>query len=108
VPVPSRPVANPEEMNPPQNASLYGCPDDCVDHPVWEIRRLLDEHRRGLINVGGISVKLSYQDPRVFLEAEQLGVPLFLLEANKPLPGDKEYGMPQPTGFIGVDQAYLG
>eukprot|EP00977_Amphora_coffeiformis_P000770 scaffold162_cov176-Amphora_coffeaeformis.AAC.30 len=100
-----RPVINPTLWNPPQaDESIYEGMAECV----WEIRRLLDEHRRGLLNVGGISAKCSYEDPSVFAEAEALGVPLFLMGVNQPFPGEPQYDMFQPTGFIGTDQAFLG
>lgn len=100
-----RPIISPTKWNPPQpDSSIFGDMRECI----WEIRRLLNEHRQGLINVGGISAKCSYEDPTVFAEAEALGVPLFLLGANQPFPDEEEYHMLQPTGFIGTDQGFLG
>jgi hypothetical protein len=99
-----RPIIKTDKMNPPQPSSLFNGSGDAV----WEVRRILEEHRQGRINVAGISAKLSYQDPEVFNEARELGVPIFLMGINKPYPGENEYYMPQPTGFIGTDQAFLG
>jgi hypothetical protein len=100
-----RPAIKPEKWNPPQaDKSIFNGSEECV----WFIRLLLDEVRRGLITVGGISAKCSYQDPAVFEEAAALGVPLFLMGINKPYEGELEYDWPQPTGFIGTDQAFLG
>jgi hypothetical protein len=99
-----RPIIKTNKMNPPQPESLFQGMGDAV----WEVRRILEEHRQGRINVAGISAKLSYQDPEVFNEARELGVPIFLMGINKPYSGEKEYNMPQPTGFIGTDQAFLG
>jgi hypothetical protein len=99
-----RPMIKTSKMNPPQPTSLY----DGFHESVWEVRRILEEHRQGRINVGGISAKLSYQDPELFEEARELGVPIFLMGVNKPYPGEPEYNFPQPTGFIGTDQAFLG
>jgi len=111
-----RPIIWGDKMNPPllledgtRDDSIFQGTHQCV----WEIRRLLNEHKQGLINVGGISVKCTYADPDVFAEAEELGVPLFLLGLNKPdperVPSEAEFVQgPQPTGFIGTDQAFLG
>ena len=100
-----RPIIKPQKWNPPQpDASIFNGTAEFV----WEIRRLLDEHRRGLINVGGISAKATYHDPRIFDEAKEMGIPIFLVGINKPLPGEKEYSLSQPTDFIGTNQAFLG
>jgi hypothetical protein len=99
-----RPIIKTDKMNPPQPESLFNGMADAV----WEVRRVLEEHRQGRINVGGISAKLSYQDPEVFNEARELGVPIFLMGDNQPYPDEMEYIVPQPTGFIGTDEAFVG
>jgi len=100
-----RPIINANKFNPPQaDDNIF----QGMSEAVWEVRRLLAEHLNGTINVGGISAKLSYQDPAVFDEARALGVPIFLMGVNKPYAGEPEYEFSQPTGFIGTDQAGVG
>jgi hypothetical protein len=99
-----RPIIKTHKMNPPQPESLFNGMIDAV----WEVRRILEEHRQGRINVAGISAKLSYQDPEVFNEARKLGIPIFLMGVNKPYPDENESNMPQPTGFIGTEEAFVG
>ena len=101
-----RPILSPTKFNPPyeHGTALYQGMAECV----WEIRRLLQEHRQGLIRVGGISAKCSYEDQTLFTEAEELGIPLFLIGVNQPFPDEAFAVGPQPTGFVGSDLAYLG
>ena len=79
-----------------------------MHHCSWEIRRILDEHRRGVIDLGGISAKCDFRHPQIYDEARELGVPIFLLGANPLTPEDEEYGVPEPEGYIGTDQVFLG
>ena len=53
----------------------------------WETRRVLDEHRKGLINLAGVSTRCSMRDPDIYDEARELGVPVFVTNMNPPKPG---------------------
>lgn len=66
-----------------------------MHHCSWEIRRILDEHRRGLIKLGGISAKCDLRHPEIYDEARELRVPVFLMEKNAPKLGDEDYGKPE-------------
>mmetsp|Transcript_19639 Transcript_19639/g.47404 ORF Transcript_19639/g.47404 Transcript_19639/m.47404 type:complete len:848 (-) Transcript_19639:23-2566(-) len=79
-----------------------------MHHCSWETRRALDEHRRGLIKLAGISTRCGMQDPLIYEEARQLGVTVFVNGMNPPVPGQEEYGWPEPDGFIGVDEELYG
>lgn len=88
----------------PKNSGVYGGTHHCS----WEIRRVLDEHRRGLIKLGGVAAACDFRHPAIYNEAREIGVPIFLVNKNRPEPGDNEYGLPEPDGYVGVDSRQLG
>ena len=75
----------------------------------WYIRRVLYEHRMGLLNVGGITTHcpFGYGDDLVFDEARQVGVPILVFEQAPPSDIDIN-PIPQPDGYVGTDYAHLG
>ena len=86
----------------------------------WEIRRVLDEYKRGIIkNLGGIAAQCGHYDPYIYEEAKLLGVPIYLIDVGKPEPpiivneedGTETLGIytyPEPNGYIGIDNEFLG
>jgi len=100
-----RPMAKPDRWNPPQeDRSIYNGMADTE----WELHRLFREHEQGLISVGGITIKASFEAPYMFDKARELDIPLFLLGVNEPWPGDREESFVQPHGYIGTNNAFLG
>ena len=53
----------------------------------WETRRVLDEHRRSLIRLGAVAIRCGFDNPEIYNEARALGVPVFSLQRNPPIPG---------------------
>ena len=104
-----RPIIDPSKWQP---KDILGLTDETIFNGIveckWEIRRLLDEHKKGLINVAGISAKCSFDQPELFDELREHNIPIFLMGVNQPFPDEPEYNVPQPTGFLGTDQAFLG
>ena len=104
-----RPIIDPSKWQPKE---ILGLTDETIFNGIveckWEIRRLLDEHKKGLINVAGISAKCSFDQPELFDELREHNIPIFLMGVNQPFPDEPEYNVPQPTGFLGTDQAFLG
>jgi hypothetical protein len=86
-----RPIIKYTKWNVPVESFYYGG----IHHCSWEIMRILDEHQRGLIKLGGISAKCSLRNPEIYNRARELGVPVFLMETNAPRPGDSDYGKPE-------------
>jgi hypothetical protein len=103
-----RPILTVPEWNVFINETMWEPIFHDMHHCSWEIRRILDEHRRGVIDLAGISAKCDLRHPQIYDEARELGVPIFLLQANPLTPDDEEYGLPEPDGYIGTDQEFLG
>lgn len=103
-----RPIVSRPNWNVPLDDQVAQDVFKSMHHCSWEIRRILDEHRRGLIDLAGISAKCDLRHPQIYNEARELGVPIFLLGANPLTPEDEEYGLPEPEGYIGTDQRFLG
>jgi hypothetical protein len=92
-----RPMSKYNNWNVPINASDVSSHNLYQDmHAAsWEVLRILDEHRRGLIKLGGLSVKCDFRHPEIYNQARELGVPVFLMGRNEPRPGEENYGLPQ-------------
>ena len=103
-----RPSVEPKNWNVAIPEDLQGNVTQGIHHCSWEIRLILDEHRRGVINVGGISAQCSLHDPEIYNEARELGVPIYLIDRGPPRPEDEDYGLPEPEGYISIDDEFLG
>jgi hypothetical protein len=103
-----RPIVDIDEWNVFINETLWDPLSHDMHHCSWEIRRILDEHRRGVIDLAGIAAKCDFRHPQIYDEARELGVPIFLLGYNPLTPEDEEYGLPEPDGYIGTDLEFLG
>ena len=75
----------------------------------WFIRRVLHEHRMGLLNVGGITTHCPFDfgDNLVYDEARQVGVPILNFEQAPPSDIDIN-PVPQPDGYVGTEYSHLG
>ena len=103
-----RPIIEIPDWNVVINQTLWPPFFHDMHHCSWEIRRILDEHRRGVIDVAGIAAKCDFRHPQIYDEARELGVPIFLLGANPLTSDDEDFGVPEPEGYIGTDQVFLG
>jgi hypothetical protein len=58
-----------------------------LHHCSWETRRVLDEHRKGLVKLAGVSTRCGMVNGEIYDEARELGVPIFVTDMNPPVPG---------------------